>query len=403
VCKQVHLSVQYGNALVSPFVYANYGLLLCGVVGDIDSGYQFGQLALTLLSKLNAQEIKAKTLLIVNIFIRPWKDHLRETLEPLVSVYSSGLETGDLEFAAYGLLMYPCFSYFSGKELTALEKEMATYRDAIHKIKQETALHYIETYWQATLNLLGKSESSCILKGEACDEQITLSLHQQANDRLGVAYIYWNKLLLSYWFENYSEAMENIALAEKYLDAVIGLPPVPIFYCYDSLVRLAVYFDTPQSEQQGILDRVQANQEKMQKWAHHAPMNHLHKFCLVEAERHRVLDQKIEAIEMYDKAIALAKENKYVNEEALANELAAKFYLQWGKEKLAQLYLIDAYYSYSRWGAKAKIDSLEKCYPQLLAPILQQNQGRLPEAKTTSMIPYLLPEITQLLGLRVAQ
>jgi hypothetical protein len=168
-------------------------------------------------------------------------------------------------------------------------------------------------------------------------------------------------------------------------------------------VRLAVYSDTPQSEQQGILDRVQANQEKMQKWAHHAPMNFLHKFYLVEAERHRVLDEKIEAIEMYDKAIALAKENKYVNEEALANELAAKFYLQWGKEKLAQLYLIDAYYSYSRWGAKAKIDSLEQCYPQLLAPILQQNQGRLFEAGPPPMTPYLLPETKQLLGVRVAQ
>ena len=68
VCKQVDLSVQYGNASVSPFAYANYGFLLCGIVGDIDSGYQFGQLALNLVSKLNAQEIKAKTIVIVNIF-----------------------------------------------------------------------------------------------------------------------------------------------------------------------------------------------------------------------------------------------------------------------------------------------------------------------------------------------
>jgi len=384
VCKQVQLSVQYGNASVSPFAYANYGFLLCAVVEDIDSGYQFGQLALSLVSKLNAQEITAKTVVIVNSFIRPWKEHLRETLEPLVSAYASGMETGDLEYASYGLMLGSYFTYFSGQELTVLEREIARNRDAIHKIKQKTTLHYIETYWQATLNLLGKSKNPSILKGEACDEESRLLLHQQANDKVGVAYIYCNKLLLSYWFENYSEAIENSALAEKYLHALVGLPPVPVFHFYDSLARLAVYYDTPQSEQQGIFDRVQANQEKMQKWAHHAPMNFLHKFYLVEAERHRVLDEKIEAIEMYDKAIALAKENKYVNEEALANELAAKFYLQWGKEKLAQLYLIDAYYSYSRWGAKAKIDSLEQCYPQLLAPILHQNQGRLFEAATTS-------------------
>jgi predicted ATPase len=129
LCKQVDLSVQYGNASVSPFGYANYGLLLCGIVGDIDSGYQFGQLALTLVSKLNSQEIKAKTVVIVNIFTRHWKEHLRETLEPLVSAYSIGMETGDLEFAASGLMLYSYFAYFSGKELTVLEREIAAYRD----------------------------------------------------------------------------------------------------------------------------------------------------------------------------------------------------------------------------------------------------------------------------------
>ncbi|MBE9226142.1 AAA family ATPase [Phormidium sp. LEGE 05292] len=375
VCKQVQLSIEYGNATVSPFAYANYGFLLCAIVGDIDSGYKFGQLALNLMSKLNAQEIKTKTVFIVNLFIRPWKEHLKETLEPFLSSYSSGMETGDLEYAGYCLQQYSCFAYFSGKELTVLETEIARNREASHKIKQETALNYIEIYRQAILNLLGKSENLCLLKGEACDEQMKLPLYQQANDKAGVAYIYLNKLLLCYWFENYSEAIENIAIAEKYLDAVVGMPLVPVFHFYDSLVRLAVYSDTPESEQQKLLYRVQANQEKMQKWAHHAPMNHLHKFYLVEAELHRVLDEKLEAIELYDKAIALAKENEYVNEEALANELAAKFYLEWGKEKLAKPYLIDAYYAYTRWGAKAKIDHLEQRYPQFLATILQPNQA----------------------------
>ncbi|MEG4403706.1 serine/threonine-protein kinase PknK, partial [Microcoleus sp. MON2_D5] len=367
VCKQVQLSVQYGNASVSPFAYANYGFLLCGIVEDIDSGYQFGQLALSLLSKLNAQEIKAKTVVIVNIFTRHWKEHLRETCEHLVSAYSSGIETGDLEYAGYNLQQYSCSAYSSGKQLTVLEREMATYRDAVHKINQQTALNYIETYWQATLNLLEKSENPSLLKGEVCDEDIKLLLHKQANDKTGVAYIYWNKLLLSYWFDNYSEAIENTAIAEKYIDALVGMPPFPIFHFYDSLVRLAVYSDTPQSEQQGILDRVQANQEKMQKWAHHGPMNYLHKFYLVEAERHRVLGEKVEAIEMYDKAISLAKENEYINEEALAHELAAKFYLAWGKDTIAQAYMQNAHYSYQLWGAIAKVEDLEKKYPQFLA------------------------------------
>ncbi|MEH2094209.1 trifunctional serine/threonine-protein kinase/ATP-binding protein/sensor histidine kinase [Nostoc sp.] len=386
VCKQVQLSVQYGNASVSPFGYANYGLLLCGVVGDIDSGHQLGQLALNLVSKLNAQEIKAKTVVIVNIFTRHWKEHLKETLEPFMSAYASGMETGDLEWAAFGLIVYSYCAYFSGQELTGLETEMATYRDAIYKIKQETALNFQEIYLQAVLNLLGRSEDPCRLQGEVYDEEIRLPLHLQANDNSGIFYSYLNKLLLCYLFENYSQAIEHTAIAEKYLGAMVGLPVIPIFHFYDSLVWLAVYSDTPQSEQQGILDRIQANQEKMQKWAHHAPMNHLHKFYLVEAERHRVLGEKIEAIEMYDKAIALAKENEYINEEAIAHELAAKFYLSWGKKAIAQTYMTNAYYAYGHWGAKAKVKDLEARYPQL---IVQSNTKKpetnyLPTIQTSS-------------------
>ncbi|MEG4133085.1 AAA family ATPase, partial [Microcoleus sp. Pol11C1] len=381
VCKQVNLSVQYGNASLSPYAFAIYSFLLCGM-GDIDLGYQLGEIALRLVSKLNAKEIQAKTSAMVHSGIQPWKEHLRKTLEPLLSDYFCGLETGELEFACYAIYEYSYYSYFIGKQLTQLEREIATYADAVSKIHQEAALSYQKICWQAVLNLIGISEAPCHLKGEVYEETTMLQMYQRTNNYLGIHYLHLHKLVLCYLFENYLEAFKNIAKIESYLSAASGQITVSIFYFYDSLVRLAVYSDTPKSEQLEILVRVQANQEKMQKWAHHAPMNHLHKFYLVEAERHRVLNQKVEAIEMYDKAIALAQENEYINEEALAHELAAKFYLEWGKEKIAKPYLIDAYYAYAKWGAKAKIDHLEQRYPELLAAILQQDRTRQTPSKT---------------------
>ncbi|MBE9225097.1 AAA family ATPase [Phormidium sp. LEGE 05292] len=367
VCKQIDLSVQYGNASVSPFSYAVYSLLLCGVIGDIDSGYQFGQLALRLLSKLNAQDIATKTLHMVPAGVQHWKEHLKNILEPLLSAFSSGLETGDLEYAGYAIMVYSYCSYFLGKPLTFVEREIATYRDAILKIKQETSLHFQDIWWQAVLNLMGRNQNPCQLKGEVYDEETMLQLYQQNNNYLAIHYLHLHKVVLFYLFENYPEAFKNLAQTENYLNAATGQITVAIFYFYDSLVRLAEYPNTPHSEQKEIFDRVQANQEKIQNWAHHAPMNHLHKLYLIEAERHRVLNQKIEAIEMYDKAITLAQENEYINEEALAYELAAKFYLSWGKETIAQAYMEKAHYSYQVWGAAAKVKDLEEKYPQLLA------------------------------------
>ncbi|RCJ37919.1 serine/threonine protein kinase [Nostoc minutum NIES-26] len=366
VCKQVNLCVQYGNASVSPHTYSLYGFLLCGVVGDIERGYQFGQLALNLVSKLNAKEVSTKTYQLVCVFIQHWKEHVSSTLEIFRSNYFRGLETGDLEYAAYGAFAYCYQQYLVGKQLTFVEQEMATYWNAINKIKQKTSLYYQEIYWQAVLNLMGKNQNPCILKGEAYDEQKMLPLHQSTNDHVAIYFLYLEKLELCYLFENYSQALENLKQAENYLSAAAGQLVFVIFYFYDSLIWLAVYGECLESEQQAILERVQANQEKMQKWAHHAPMNHLHKFYLVEAERHRVLGEKIEAIEMYDQAIALAKENEYINQEALAHELAAKFYLSWGKQTIAQTYMTNAYHAYGHWGAVAKVKDLETRYPQLI-------------------------------------
>jgi PAS domain S-box-containing protein len=94
------------------------------------------------------------------------------------------------------------------------------------------------------------------------------------------------------------------------------------------------------------------------------PMNYLHNFYLVEAEKARVLGQLLEAEELYEKAIAGAAEHEFIQDEALAYELAAKHYLARGREKFAQTYMKEAHSCYERWGAAEKVKALETCYPQ---------------------------------------
>jgi GAF domain-containing protein len=94
-------------------------------------------------------------------------------------------------------------------------------------------------------------------------------------------------------------------------------------------------------------------------------------------------------MELYDCAIAGAQANEYIQEEALANELFAKFYLDWGRDKEAAGYMQEAYYCYARWGAKAKTDHLEANYPQLLRPILQKTSSTLHPLETLASISSL--------------
>ena len=363
--KQVNLSIKYGNTSVSSCAYATYGLILSGeTVGDIETGYQFGKLAILLLDKFNTKELTARTIFIVNYFVKHWKEHLRETLNPLQNAYSIALETGDLEYAAYSVCVYCYHSYVLGKELAKVEAEMAMYSNTLSQLKQETSYYYNQLNRQVLLNLMGQAEDKCLLIGENYDETKMLPLHREANAQNLCRSVYFYKLFLCYLFQDYQQAIENAKSAEKYTDSAVGT--IPLYHFYNSLVHLALYSDAPKSEQKLILQKVKANQKKIKKWAQFAPMTHLHKFYLVEAERHRVLGEKTKAIDCYDRAIALAKEHEYLNEEALANELAAKFYIAWGKDQVAQAYMTNAYYCYLRWGATAKMTDLKRQYPKLL-------------------------------------
>jgi GAF domain-containing protein/class 3 adenylate cyclase len=367
VLSQVNLSIKYGNSIFSPYAYVCYGLILNGVVLDIQSAYQFGQLSLTLVEKLNALEVKTEILFVAGSSTLHGKVHARETLPLLLEGYQSGLENGHLEYGGYAAMQKCQHSYFIGQELTGLEREMAKTSKALTQLKQKNALSWNRVFQQAVLTLVTPSNNSCSLLGEIYNEEKLLSLLRVGNDRTGLHYFYVNKLILCYLFEEYPQALENATQAQQYLDGVTAFLVVPVFHFYDSLARLAVYSSVPNSEQARLLLKVTSNQEKMPNWVHNAPMNFQHKYDLVEAEKAGVLGQIIEAMDFYERAVKGAKDNGYIQEEALAYELAAKFYLSKSKELSARAYMQEARYCYQLWGATAKVKDLETRYQQLFA------------------------------------
>ncbi|MBD2772891.1 hybrid sensor histidine kinase/response regulator [Iningainema tapete] len=365
VCEQVNLSIKHGNAPFSAYGYVCYGVILNGIVQDSESAYKFGKLALNLVERFNAIELKTSVLFVASSCTMHGKVHARETLPLLMDGYQSGLENGHFEYGGYAAMQKCQYSYFIGEELTRLEREMATISNALAQLKQENALSWNQIFQQSVLNLLQPENNPCRLMGEVYNEEKSLPLLLKANDRTGLHYFYLNKLILCYLFGEYHQSVENAVCAERYLDGVKAFIVVPVFYFYDSIAHLAIYSSVPHTRQEYLLSRVISNQEKMQKWADNAPMNFQHKYDLVEAEKARVLGEFWQGMKCYDRAITGAREQGYIQEDAIASELAAKFYFERGREKVAQTYLTDAYYGYIRWGATSKVKDLEVKYPQI--------------------------------------
>ncbi|MBP0029437.1 AAA family ATPase [Roseofilum sp. Guam] len=367
VSQQINLLIQYGNTEDAIGTYTMYAYLLCGT-NDIERGYQFGQLALQILGQFCAQEIKSRTLMVNNFAVVHWKQHIKNTLSSFIEGYKSGLETGDLEFAANNASTYCIVLYLTSKNLAEVQQEIEIYGAVVTKLKQEAILDWLKTYWQAILLLQqSKIDNPFCLSGEIYKEEEMLLLHIQVNDKGGLFNLYFNKIILSYIFQYYERAVKYFDLAKEGFETQRASVYMPIYYFYKSLSKLAIFSKSSESTQESILEEVAANQELMENWAGHCAANCLHKFYLVEAERARILGQDSNAREYYDRAIAGAQENEYLNEEAIACELAGMFYLARGQDRVASYYLNDAHYAYLRWGANAKVRDLETRYPQFFA------------------------------------
>ncbi|MEG4859279.1 adenylate/guanylate cyclase domain-containing protein [Microcoleus sp. K1-B6] len=383
-CMMVSLSLSFGNAPASTVGYVMHGLALCAFLGEVESGYGFGQLALSLLDRFNVPEFKSIILLVFGGWIQHHQEALLATKPRAKDGFTAGMETGDFLYAGYSISVYFDANFFGGVELDSWEPELAIYSAALAQAKQYSGRVYLDMKQQMVSNLREDRIWSDCLIGTAYDETVMIPKYHQDNDFTVVATTYIYKLLLAYLWGNYTAALDNIAQAKQYLMAVSGLAFVAIFHFYAALTHLALFPTRPEIEQAQILAEVEIHQTTLKQWAQNAPMNYLHKWYLVEAERQRVLGNKAETIEMYDRAISGAKENKFLNEEALANELAAKFYWEWGKEKIAQTYMIEAYYCYVQWGATAKVKDLETRYSQLLIPIQSATKNTTTTATVTT-------------------
>jgi predicted ATPase/signal transduction histidine kinase len=362
----VHLSLTFGNCPLSAYAYAVYALILCGPIADIKMGYRYGKLALKVLQRFNAKPLNCQVINLFNAFVRPWKKHARDTLQDLEFALQSGLETGDIEYVGHSAINYTINSWFSGMDLEGFAHKTGEFISLTRKLKQEYAMESQQVFHQLSLNLLGQSPDPCELRGEILDESKAIPHAIARNNATTLFFIYLSKTILYYLFNQGNRAVAAATEARKYIDSVPASMTVGEHYFYESLALLACASLSPSPLENEVKTQLNTNVEKLQFWAKHAPDNYQHKADLIAAELARVSGKIAEAMELYDRAIAEARDSDYIQEEAIASERAGLFYLELGRVKIARLYLTDAYYGYARWGAVAKVNDLDERYSQLL-------------------------------------
>ena len=360
--KRISFLLNHFHPKHSPEFYCQLGIIYCQFMQDFEFGYELCRLGIQIMEALALKEINGRVSNVFNSSARFYQEPLSASLEPLLEAHQMGIETGDFFNAGQSAVVRCQIAFMCGKELNWLKGELSTLKLALKKIDYMLRSPHAEMLMKTVMVLM---EEPATLSSGIMDQyhRVTSTEYSYYEQ----SYFNYQKLVLQTLFGEYEAARETvfemINLMKTYKDSLID----PLANCYRSLALLAVYGQVPDREKAEILTQVHEHQDTLEKLARSAPPNYLHKYHLVEAERMRVLDGEPDTImHHYDQAIALARESEFIHEEALANELAARYLLNQGQNVAASSYLRSSMEQYEVWGAKRKVAHLKSRYPGLI-------------------------------------
>jgi diguanylate cyclase (GGDEF)-like protein len=385
VIRGIYIFKKYGNYEFTPFGYNAMGGIIGSGLGFFQQGYRFGLTSLKVNEKIPSNRNHGRMEFLFALVIQHWIKHAKFDVDFYRNAYKNCLESGDHIFAGHSVNLLVMTRIMLGDNIDEILEECGNYKDFQLGGKDPfIARNYSENTWMC-LCLKGDTVSRGSLNSGDFNEEEQIAYYRKEKNFLGIFYFLLIKLRTHYLFGEYGECLpiaeELHKLAKKKI--AIGNLHVPEVYFYYSLALAASYSSAGIGKKMKFKSRLLLNQMKMKKWAKNCPENFLHKFLLINAERARLKGNLKKAMTLYDEAIKSAHENKYTQNEAIANELAAMFYISKGYDKIGKSYLKDAYQCCEKWGATAKLREMEKAYPYLI--MHKTKAGSLEDTYSTTL------------------
>ncbi|MCF4996841.1 AAA family ATPase [Pseudomonas syringae] len=378
ICKAITLCLERGNCDASCVHYANAFRVAGRRFGDYQAGFRFGQLGCDLVDKRGLNQFEASTYLCFSNFAVRWMRPVAQCRELLRRSFTAANRIGDLPYGAYAGNAFTSDFLFAGEPLSEVQDVAERGMAYARKVRFGLVTDFIGTQLAIIRMLRGSTPVFGCFDSSEFDESTT-EQHLSSNPDLALAECwYWvRKLQARYMADDPGAAMQAAAKAQRLLWTSYLFFEEAEFCFYDALARARWCDSLLVAERAPHLLAMAANHRQLQMWAEQCPENFASRAALVEAEIARVDGRLIDAEMLYEQAIHAAQKSGFVHVEALANELASRFYAARGLGKVASVYLQDARYGYQRWGADGKVRQLEMRYPSL------RNEPPAPGATTT--------------------
>ena len=377
----VKLTLERGNCDGSSLAYQRLAIVAGARYGEYQTALKLGRVGYELVERCGLKRFQAGVYIVFGNLVMPWTQHVKSGRELVRRGVDVATRNGDVIYAAYG------YANLIRNMLAAGDALAETQREADHGLEFARKVHF--TFFidliTAQLRLIRTLRGLTPIFGrfddrEFDERQFEHQLSAGAALARPTAYYWIRKLQARFMSGDIEMALDASRSAHDLLWTLSHSETVEYRFC-SALCHAAVCRSAPPDDRQQHLEAMTAHQEQLKVWANNCPENYENRVALVDAEIADLEGRELEAERLYEQAIRSARDNAFVQNEALAYELAARFYAARGFEQIAHLYLRNARHGYLRWGADGKVRQLEQLHSHL-----RENE-RVPGPTTTIGAP----------------
>ena len=384
-CRAVNLSLEGGNCDGSCFAYVVLGLLAGPHFGDYQAGFRFGRLGYDLVEQRGLKRFQARTYMNFGNVVLPWTRHVRTGRDLLRRGFEAANRIGDLIFAAYCCHHLSTNLLAAGDPLDEVQGEAERGLAFAQKMRFGLGIDFSAAQVGLVRTLRGSTPNFGSFDDEQFNE-LRIERRFSENRELAIAESwYWiRKLQARFFAGDYAGALDASSRAQPLLWTSPSCFENAEYHFYSALSQAASCESAAPSQRRQPVDALVAHHRQLEIWAENCPENFENRAALVGAEIARLEGRELDAERLYEQAIRSARANGFIHNEALAYELAARFYVARGFQEFARMYLLNARDGYLRWGAAGKVRQLDRLYPHLTAP-----EGHRPTATIGSPVQHL--------------
>jgi predicted ATPase len=340
VCRMVNLSLEHGSSDGSSFAYVCLGMIAGPHFDNYQAGFRFGQLGYELVEKRGLKRFQARTYMLFGSHVMTWTKHVRACRDLVRRAFDAANEAGDLVFAAASCSTLNTNLLAAGDPLVEVQREAERGLEFAQKARLDLVLVKPELGLIRTLRGLTPKFGS--FDDEQFDE-LQFERHLASHSVALPECFYWiRKLQARFFAGDYASAVDASLRAQRLLWTAPSHFELAEYYFYSALARAAVFDSsflrlsrTKEEHFTGLVE----HHKQLALWAENCPENFENRAALVGAEIARIEGRALDAMDLYEHAIRSAHANGFIQNEALASELAARFYAARGFDLTAQGYL----------------------------------------------------------------